>query len=490
MRGRRRVVRGSESPDAGGLDLTDRGRRPCLRRPWASDRDVTRSTFLQKQLCRLYDGFGMEPRPHGTIQQGISDGDDRHALMMRHEGAHDRNAVALRQSGWCVVQGFIEAVAATSADRGKSLEISSRCGRVDHGCQRRGIRRDDDVFPKTAFQPQAGNTEVRILIGEFQITDVVRGFGHAPRDSKRGSIFDLAMHDQPTRPLDQAAGRCAHHERRHQILEHRSRPGDQRGAMRDRRNGATEPEPVARGNVALRDCHEAGEPRLGGEKIVAAGVERAVGHPVSDREQLAVLIEQKPEVHGKRHRAGLLLHGQQTLRKRCGCIPLQGEIATVALNAGARRLYPEQHVRAGVVPALQRQRRSNIHHRLCLGRKFGKKISDAFAVRWPSIHARLQKAERVVELIPRYSLSAPAVAQLLCLVACKREGIFDSGKTPGVRERQIAPLPARIGERDQMRGQIAAVDGGDVLRIERSQVPCAVPIVEMTAKAGEIAHGR
>ncbi len=288
MRGRRRVVCGSESPDAGGLDVTDRDRRSRLRRPWASDRNVTRRAFLQKQLRCLDDGFGMEPRPHDPIQQGIGDGDHRHALMVGHEGAHDRNAAALRQTSRRVVQCLVETETTASADVGEFLEISGRRGRVDHGCQRRGIRRDNDVFPETAFQAQTGNAEVRILVGEFQITDVVGGFRHAPWDAKRGSICDLAMHDQPTCPLDQAAGRRAHHERRHQILEHGSRPGDERGTMRDRRHGATEPEPVTGGNVALRDCHEACQPRLGGKQIVAARVERAIGHAISDREQLTI----------------------------------------------------------------------------------------------------------------------------------------------------------------------------------------------------------
>ena len=53
------------------------------------------------------------------------------------------------------------------------------------------------------------------------------------------------------------------------------------------------------------------------------------------------------------------------------------------------------------------------------------------------------------------------------------------------RERLSRPFPARIGERDQMPGQIAAVDGGDISRIERAQIARVVPVVEMTAEARE-----
>ena len=66
---------------------------------------------------------------------------------------------------------------------------------------------------------------------------------------------------------------------------------------RDRRDGTAEVEPVAGRNVALGDRHEAREPRLGGEEIVAARVERALGTEIADREQLAVVVEQKAEIH-------------------------------------------------------------------------------------------------------------------------------------------------------------------------------------------------
>ena len=89
-----------------------------------------------------------------------------------------------------------------------------------------------------------------------------------------GAVLDLAAHDEPIGLLEQAAGRRAHDQRRHQVLEHRSRPGDQRRAAADRRHRAAEPEPVPGGHVALGDGEEARQPRLGGEQVVAVGVER------------------------------------------------------------------------------------------------------------------------------------------------------------------------------------------------------------------------
>ena len=50
--------------------------------------------------------------------------------------------------------------------------------------------------------------------------------GHA----KLGAVLFLAPHHKAVRRLEQAPGRRAHHQRRHQVLEHRARPRNQRGA--------------------------------------------------------------------------------------------------------------------------------------------------------------------------------------------------------------------------------------------------------------------
>ena len=53
-----------------------------------------------------------------------------------------------------------------------------------------------------------------------------------------------------------------------------------------------------------------------------------------------------------------------------------------------------------------------------------------------------------------------------------------------------SPFPARVRQRDQVPGQIAAVDGGYVSRVERAQIARVVPIVEMSAEALQPAHRR
>jgi hypothetical protein len=64
-------------------------------------------------------------------------------------------------------------------------------------------------------------------------------------------------------------------------------------------------------------------------------------------------------------------------------------------------------------------------------------------------------------------LRSATFAQPARLLAHELERVCDTGKTPLIRERVTGPIPARIGEGDEMPGQIAAVDGGDISGIER-----------------------
>ena len=58
-----------------------------------SDRDIARRALLQQQFRGLHDRLGMKPCPHLAVEKSVGDGDHRHALMVRHEGADDRDVL-------------------------------------------------------------------------------------------------------------------------------------------------------------------------------------------------------------------------------------------------------------------------------------------------------------------------------------------------------------------------------------------------------------
>jgi hypothetical protein len=124
---------------------------------------------------------------------------------MRHEGAHDGDGLALGQARRRVVQRLVEAVAAARAEPRKPREIARAAPRIDHRRQRRRVGRHDVFVAEAALQPEPGNAEIRVLVGELQVAGVVGGFRDAPRHAERRAVFDLPADDQAAGLLEQAA---------------------------------------------------------------------------------------------------------------------------------------------------------------------------------------------------------------------------------------------------------------------------------------------
>src|SRR5664279_354929 len=102
----------------------------------------------------------MKTRSHCPAAKGVRDSDQAHPLMVRHIGAYDGNAFALRQTPRRVVQGLIPTVAATPARVGQTAEIPHRGGWLDHGCERRRIGRNDDVLAEPSLEAESRDTKI------------------------------------------------------------------------------------------------------------------------------------------------------------------------------------------------------------------------------------------------------------------------------------------------------------------------------------------
>ncbi len=110
MRGRGRHRRGIKHPhgwriaDFGGSDQH-------ILRARRGGGDIARHTFVQQQLNALDHRFGVKPIAQAAILQRVGDGGDRHALMMRHETAHDGVVAFLGNAGGGEIDRFVKAVA-------------------------------------------------------------------------------------------------------------------------------------------------------------------------------------------------------------------------------------------------------------------------------------------------------------------------------------------------------------------------------------------
>jgi hypothetical protein len=61
--------------------------------------------------------------------------------------------------------------------------------------------------------------------------------------------------------------------------------------------GAAQLEPALLPDIAFRDGDKRGDARLGGEHVVAGGVQLFAGNVIADGEHLPVLLDEETEVH-------------------------------------------------------------------------------------------------------------------------------------------------------------------------------------------------
>jgi len=97
-----------------------------------ADRDVARGTLLEEQFGCLDDRLAVEAFAHQAVVDDIVDGHDRHALVVSHEAADDRELLVFAQPGAGVVDGFAVAVRASRAQGGQAPVVLRRLGRQDH----------------------------------------------------------------------------------------------------------------------------------------------------------------------------------------------------------------------------------------------------------------------------------------------------------------------------------------------------------------------
>ena len=89
-----------------------------------------------------------------------------HALVVRHERAHDRARLPARQPRRRVVDRLVEAESPGEPVAGEPLQVAARLLGRDHQRERRRVRRDDEILGQPALQAQPGHAERAVLVVE------------------------------------------------------------------------------------------------------------------------------------------------------------------------------------------------------------------------------------------------------------------------------------------------------------------------------------
>ena len=281
-----------------------------------------------------------KPAPRRVVAQHVAQRHQRHALVVRHEVAHDAERLAFRLPRHGEIDRVEEAAVAARTERFEQAQVSHRIGRRHQRRHRARIGRDHAVGRWRAAQGQARHTKGRVLVGQRVVLREVGRLGHAPGQLLRLAVSLLLRHSCSVGDLQQTVVGLGHDERRHQVLEHRARPRLEAGARTDRQEGASECHPVAARHVALGDGQEAEQARLRSQQVVVALVERVVVDPQADVEQVALGVVQALKIHGGAQRLAALGDRFQRVR-RCSAA---GSSAGILVCKGAAGLCHSQQV--------------------------------------------------------------------------------------------------------------------------------------------------
>ena len=467
------------------LDLRLVLRCPFLRfRPHRVGRNLARRLLLQQKLGRFDDRIAVEAVAQAALEDGVGNGGDRHAGVMREIVQHHGVIGALRHTLRREIDRVVVAVAAERADLAQALEVGDGLARHELRRQDRRVRRHHRVLAEAALQAEAGHAEIGVLIGQFPVAGVVGRFRDTPGNMLFAAILHLALDDEIARLVEDRSERLLHHQWRHQVLEHRARPRHQRALEADLDDRPAELEPVLGGEIALGDGEQTGQSRLRGQQVVTGLVELMFLDPVADREQLALLPHQEGEIHLEGEAACPLAQGEK-LRADC----FHGFLVGMGvLNVGfARRLDERRPVRhdlafrgldlrmdgGGELADLagedgQVDRSDRRHFRLCLDG------ADRAA------HA----VQPIQQTLPERAKLAPVVRQFAQALVENGDGVQNALEVAlQVNGRRFRPLGAGTGDGHEMARQIAAVDRGNVERIKRLERFGVVPVEKMATAA-------
>ena len=234
-------------------------------------------------------------------------------------------------------------------------------------------------------------------------------------------------------------------------------------------------------DISFGHGEQAGEPRLRCEQIVAAGVEPVIGDRIADRQELPLGVDEEREVHRERHGARRLGESFQPAVQdvwRLGVPP----ITHVFGHGLPQRLDPEHQIRGAVVVDRGDEvvgHSAGLFGEPLQGRRHG---LDRLSPRQLDIDFVENSDELASALAARGGQDAGGVTHQAEMVdhAAPRIG----------HEKGVGPLLAGVGEHEQVAGEVAAVDGRDIGRIEHLPVEGAVPVEEVPLEARERLHGR
>ncbi len=168
---------------------------------------------------------------------------------------------------------------------------------------------------------------------------------------------------------------------------------------------------------------------------------------------------------------------------RPGRRPEERQVADVALHGTSGRLGPGHELAFGALAALGGERRRDVRKRPGMRGEVGQAGCPCPGRGRQDVAGSVRQLEGLVELPPGERLAPAVVADPARRVAGQGQRVADPGERRRDRERLIDHEPARVRQRDEVAGEVAAVDRRDVRGLEPVEVARVVPVVEVPPEA-------
>ena len=235
----------------------------------AQDRSADRNALGEQSAIGAQGGVLHQPALHRAAAQDRARRRKTHAEMMRHDLPDDLAARAARAAR-CEVDRLIKPVFAAHPERLEPPQIPHCRAGLDQQGEKRAVRREHEFLVHPAPQRQRADAVRLVAVAQMLVEREKTALRSAPRQRRPGAP-SLAV-DAELRALPEQ--RFAHQRQkqlRHQILEHRARPGGQTSVAVLLHLRAAELPPHSARHVTLRDREECRQPRLARHQIIPAG---------------------------------------------------------------------------------------------------------------------------------------------------------------------------------------------------------------------------
>jgi hypothetical protein len=178
----------------------------------------------------------MKPVDHHVAEKDVGDGDERHPLVMRQVGLDDgarassdgRSVAGLVRFPRRVVNRIVVAERPPSSLARQAPQVSRGLGRLQERGQRGCVGSNDELVGQPSLQPEAGDAKLLVLVVAKAVAQVVGGLGDPPRNVSLATVADLLPDGHAAALVEERPRIRSHQEERHEVLEHRRPPGDER----------------------------------------------------------------------------------------------------------------------------------------------------------------------------------------------------------------------------------------------------------------------